>query len=84
MELQINFGLIVVDPNQDTEMLDILHFCGYEYPPTEDDADALREELRVDPEFGLQDIWDQVDILPAPEDVVEEYKQAIFGENNQF
>ena len=77
MELQINYGFIVVHPDEPYE---ILHFCGYQDKPTERDIKSLREELRDDPEFGLQEIWDKVEIQEASEGIVEEYKR-IFGEN---
>lgn len=70
----IKYGLIVLDTrNKDDEYFDILHFCGYITEPSLDDANNLREELRDDPEFGLQDIWDIVEILPAPDYIVQKY-----------
>ena len=83
MDLEINFGLIVVNPEQEGENLDILHFCGFSEPPTEKDAQELRKELRDDPEFGLQELWDKVDILEAPEDIVKEYKAIVFDNPNE-
>ncbi|MDD5649138.1 MAG: hypothetical protein PHF86_01785 [Candidatus Nanoarchaeia archaeon] len=77
MEFAINYGLIVVNPEQKGDELDILHFCGFEKEPTIDDANNLRNELRDDPSFELQNIWDKVDILPAPENIVEEYRKII-------
>lgn len=35
------------------DQLSILHFCGYEVPPTAEDIRLLGEELNTDPEFGL-------------------------------
>jgi hypothetical protein len=77
----IKYGLIVVDPRQQDEMLDILHFVGYWEKPTKKDADSLREELMTDEEFGLTDIAHLVDILPAPDYIVEEYKKILSDEN---
>ena len=75
MELKINYGLMVIDPSEEGETKTILHFCGYGEPITDSMVTSLREELRDDPEFGLQDKWDTLDILEAPEEVVEEYKR---------
>ncbi len=75
MNFQMNFGLIVVDPREGDKS--ILHFCGYENKPDERDIDSLRQELKEDPEFGLQEIWDKVEILEAPEDLVAEYRKII-------
>jgi len=79
--INIKYGLIVVDPRQQDEMLDILHFVGYWTKPKKSDADALREELMTDEEFGLTDIAHLVDILPSPDYIVEEYKKILSDEN---
>ena len=75
MMLDFNYGLIAVDPSDPQK---ILQFVGYfDYPTNRDEA-LLRIELRDDPELGLQEIWDKVDILLAPDNVVEEYKSMSF------
>ena len=71
----MKYGLIVIDSTQEGEMMDILHFVGYWNKPTKKDADSLREELMVDVEFGLTEIAHRLDILPAPDYIVEEYKK---------
>ena len=68
----IKYGLIVIDPTQEGDMRDILHFVGYWDKPTKKDVDSLREELMVDEEFGLTEIAHRLDILPAPDDIVKE------------
>ena len=73
----IKYGLIVIDPMQEGEMLDILHFCGYWNKPTKVDADNLREELGEDESFGLTEIAHRLDILPAPDYIIEEYVKEI-------
>jgi hypothetical protein len=79
----IKYGLMVVDPNQEGEMLDILHFVGYWEKPTKLDADSLRKELMTDEEFGLTEIAHRLDILSAPDHIVEKYvKEIIASEEN--
>jgi hypothetical protein len=73
----IKYGLMVIDPTQEGEMMDILHFVGYWNKPTKKDADSLREELMVDEEFGLTEIAHRLDILPAPDYIVEEFINGI-------
>lgn len=69
----VKYGLMVLDPRQkNDEYLDVLHFCGYLDEPTAEEVNHLRIELKDDPEFGLQDIWDIVDILPAPDYILKE------------
>ena len=74
------YGLMVIDPTQETDMLDIIHFVGYWVEPTKLDADSLREELISDEEFGLTEIAHRLDILPAPDYIVEVYKKEIYGD----
>jgi hypothetical protein len=73
----IKYGLMVIDPTQESEMMDILHFVGYWKKPTKTDADLLREELINDEEFGLTEIAHRLDILPAPDYIVKEFMNNI-------
>ena len=77
----IKYGLIVIDPIQEGEMMDILHFVGYWNEPTKNDANSLREELMEDEEFGLTEIAHRLDILPAPDYIVKEYVGRINGDD---
>jgi hypothetical protein len=70
----IKYGLIVVDPNQDGDMLGILHFTGYWEEPTQTDVENLRKELAEDKRLGLTLLIDQLEILPAPDYIV---RQAV-------
>ena len=73
----IKYGLMVIDPEQEGEMKDILHFVGYWEEPNKTDADQLREELMTDEEFGLTEIAHRLDILPAPDYIVEEFTKDL-------
>lgn len=78
---EIKYGLIVVDPEQEGNMLDILHFCGYWEQPGKIDADSLRSELMEDESFGLRDVAHRLDILPAPDYILNEYLKIIKNES---
>jgi hypothetical protein len=73
----IKYGLMVIDPEQEGEMKDILHFVGYWEEPNKTDADQLREELMTDEEFGLTEIAHRLNILPAPDYIVEEFMKDL-------
>jgi hypothetical protein len=73
----IKYGLIVVDPTQEGEMMNIIHFVGYWQEPNENDAAQLREELMTDEEFGLTKIAHRLDILPAPDYIVKEFMKDL-------
>lgn len=75
MKNKIKYGLMVLDPTQEGEMVDIIHFVGYWNEPTKVDAESLRKELMEDEEFGLTEIAHRLDILPAPRHVVEHYAE---------
>lgn len=67
--MEIRYGLIAVRGGE------ILHFCGYESPPSQADLDALRDELQTDPEFALD--LEGVFITIAPPDVVGYYRRIL-------
>ena len=69
----IKYGLIAIDPTQEGEMKDVLHFCGYWNPPTDIDIESLRQELETDEEFGLTEIAHRLDIIPCPHWLLEEF-----------
>ena len=73
----IKYGLMVVDPTQEGEMMDIIHFVGYWTAPPKNNAAQLREELMTDEEFGLTEIAHRLDILPAPDYIVEEFMKDL-------
>lgn len=55
--MELNYGIIVyVESSPET----VVHFCGYESPPTEDDYKWLKEELAADEEFGLTEIMSKL------------------------
>jgi len=76
----IKHGLIVVDPSQKGEMLEILHFVGYWKEPTKESIDDFRREIKTDKEFGLTEIADRLSILPAPDYIVERFKEIAKNE----
>lgn len=74
---EIKYGLIVVDPTQEGDMLDIIHFVGYSSKPTSIDVQKLREELINNKEFGLTEIAHRLNITPASECIVNEFLKNI-------
>lgn len=74
---EIKFGLIAIDPDQEGEMKDVLHFCGYWNQPTLVDVESLKKELAEDLEFGLSDIAHRLEIIPAPDHIVQGFVQQI-------
>jgi len=73
----IKYRLIFVDSNKDEENLDILNFCECWNKPSKKDAEHLREELLNDNEFRLTDIVRRLDIIPAPDYIVNKLKSNI-------
>lgn len=74
---KFKYGLMVIDPTQDGDMMDIIHFVGYWEKPTINDAKSLMEELKTDNTFGLTEIAHRLDILPAPDYIVEEFVKKV-------
>jgi hypothetical protein len=76
----IKYGLIAIDPIQEGEMKDILHFCGYWEKPSDADAISLKHELMTDESFGLTKIADRLVILPAPDEIIKHYLDQVEDE----
>lgn len=51
---KINWAIICYKDDEEGTMT-VYHACGYEDEPSQEDADALSEELATDPEFGMMD-----------------------------
>ena len=47
--MEINYAIVAICH----EASEIVHFCGYEQPISENDFEVLEKELKTDPEFGL-------------------------------
>jgi hypothetical protein len=71
-------GIMVIDPTMVDEdgNIEILHFVGYWEEPSDDAINNLIEELSTDEEFGLTEMMDKVHVLPAPESVVEYFRDV--------
>lgn len=81
----IRYGIIAVRPAKDEDgMADILHFCGYEDPPTQFDFDALREELNTNPAFGLQGDMDGVELMEAPEEILDTIMRSTDADDIEY
>jgi hypothetical protein len=72
--MKINYGLIAVQ-HIDGINFRILHFCGYEDPPTDIDKDLLKKELKSDVEFGLTD--EDYIIITADPHIVRQYAKML-------
>jgi len=75
----INYGLIVVEKDENKrfinegETIQFYHFVGYIEKPGKPDITSLYEELKVDPEFKLDNLED-LTIIDAPDYVVKHFK----------
>lgn len=76
-------GIIAVNPTKpdENDNLEVLHFVGYWTEPTEEDVLSLWKELNEDEEFGLKNQIDEIELIPAPEDIVEIYNNMVDWDN---
>ena len=76
LNFDIKYGLIVLN-RKDIEdgIYEILHFVGYEKEPTDIDISSLKDELNTDDSFGLSNLGENLIIIRASEETVEEYKK---------
>lgn len=57
--------------------MEILHYCGYPNPPTQDDYKSLLAELKSDEEFGLTEIADELIYTDAPQEIINYFNNSI-------
>ncbi len=77
-KFHFNHALICFHPENPDE---ILHICGYEEEPDELQINYLREELRVDEEFGLTEIADSLIIEVAEPEEVQKFRELFSADN---
>lgn len=70
--MKINYGIMAIGPVEpESKEVTMLHFCGYEEQPTDDDFLQLTDELNTDPEFCLVGrIGMDVFLMKAPDNIV--------------
>jgi hypothetical protein len=76
----IKYGLVALDPLEEGDSKTVLHFVGYWSKPEQFDADALKTELMTNEQFGLTEIAHRLEILPAPDYIVEEYVKEVLAQ----
>lgn len=82
--MNIKHGIIAftVTGEEDSPTISVLHFCGYEEPPTEHDWKNLEDELNTDEDFGLVGrINKDVFLMVADEKMVVKMKLAVNSSN---
>ena len=78
---EIKYGLIVLSQKDlEKDIYEILHFVGYDEEPTDLNIEQLRDELKTDESFGLTGMWDDLIIIRASEETVEEYREITGGD----
>lgn len=75
--MEINYGIAVLNNKPDKDgKHSIVHFCGFEEPPTKQCFENLKKELAEDEEFGLTKRKDLLFVKATPE-MVEYFKSTI-------
>jgi len=84
--MNIKYGIIAINRQlvETSYKSPVYHFVGYENQPQFNDYISLYNELKIDEELGLCDIMDDLILIPASDEVVEDYKDVFAGidENN--
>jgi hypothetical protein len=87
-EININHGLILVAKNDEMSDIDsammpfdenrsIIHFCGYENKPTENDKNNLIAEFILDDDFLVPGYSGVPAVLVASDEIVQEFIKII-------
>ena len=70
-------ALLVLDENGI-----VVHFCGYENPPTQADVDSLYLELSMDKEFGLTEVVETLRIVEPNEEKLNLYFESFNSDDD--
>ncbi len=62
--------------------MDILHFCGFDHKPTEEDQAALAHRLSTDHQYGL--VGETYQIQEAPSVFIRHYKELNPKDNDAY
>ena len=70
---KFTYGIMVTNPDKpnDDGSIPVVHFVGYWTEPSKEDVLGLIDELHTDKEFGLIEIADTLDYLPATQEVID-------------
>jgi hypothetical protein len=72
-------GIMVIDPENLNEdgSIPVRHFVGYWQEPRKDDVLGLYDELKDDEQFGLTEIIDDLELVPATQEVIDYFNSHI-------
>ena len=87
MEMDIKYGIIAYKLTDDPNVINIVHFCGYEKPLTNDMFLSLTDELNTSDDFDLKgQIGVNVFLMESPPDYLEHmrevYEESEHGTDN--
>lgn len=68
------------NPNEDGT-IPVVHFVGYWEEPSENDVYGLYNELKTDEELGFVDTIDELDLVPASQDVLNHFNNLNFEDH---
>jgi hypothetical protein len=80
---KFKYGVIAYSFNlYDIDLIDIVHFVGFEHPITQQDLDNVFQELNTDEEFGLVGkMGNSIFLSPAPQDVIDYYINSLLTQS---
>lgn len=66
-------GIMVIDHSQkhDDGHLSVVHFVGFWGEPTDEDFKHIKNEVSTNPEFGLIDITEHLELRAASQDALD-------------
>lgn len=72
-------GIMVIDHSQvhDDGHLSVVHFVGFWDEPGETDFTAVKNEVKTNPEYGLVEVAEHLELRPASQDAIDFFNQSI-------
>ena len=79
-------GIMVIDRNNpnDDGSIPVVHFVGYWDEPKENDVMGLYNEFKTDEALGLSETIDELELVPATQDVLEHFNSLNFHDHEEI
>ena len=73
-------GIMVIDHSQihDDGHLSVVHFVGFWTEPSDADFTMVKNEVETNPKFGLVEIAEHLELIPATQDAIDFFNQNTY------
>ncbi len=81
----LTHGILVLNPKLEKDgKIPVVHFLGLWKEPNENDFENLKDELRNDSQYELNDVVDDLEFILADEETIEFYNELVKNDEVDF